>query len=60
MRQRRRKEKKRRRRSFVALFISMVLLAALGGGVYWGVGKVQDYFGTPDYDQQPGHRRRST
>jgi UPF0755 protein len=49
-RQRRRKERKRRRRSFGALFISMVLLAALGLGVYWGVGKVQEFFGNPDYE----------
>ena len=53
VRQRRRKEKKRRRRSFGALFISLVLLAALGGGVYWGVGKVQEYFGAPDYTGNP-------
>lgn len=52
-RQRRRKEKKRRRRSFGALFISLVLLAALGAGVYWGVGKAQEFFGTPDYDSNP-------
>jgi UPF0755 protein len=53
VRQRRRKEKKRRRRSFVALFISVVLLATLGGAVYWGVGKVQDIFGAPDYVGNP-------
>jgi len=53
VRQRRRKEKKRRRRSFGALFISFVLLAALGGGVYWGVGKAQEFFGTPDYTSNP-------
>ena len=52
-RQRRRKEKKRRRRSFGALFISFVLLAALGGGVYWGVGKAQEMFGAPDYEGNP-------
>ncbi len=50
IRQGRRKERKRRRRSFGALFISFVLLAALGGGVYYGVGKLQDIFGAPDYD----------
>jgi len=48
-RQRRRKDRKRRRRSFGALFISMVLLAGLGLGVYWGVGKVQEFFGAADY-----------
>lgn len=53
VRQRRRKEKKRRRRSFGALFISVLLLAALGGGVYWGVGKAQELFGAPDYEGNP-------
>jgi UPF0755 protein len=48
-RQRRRTERKRRRRSFGALFISFVMLAVIGGGVYWGVGKLQDVFGAPDY-----------
>ncbi|HEX6873468.1 MAG TPA: endolytic transglycosylase MltG [Micromonosporaceae bacterium] len=52
-RQRRKKEKKRRRRSWGALFISFLLLLALGGGVYWGVGKLQDYFGAPDYVGNP-------
>jgi UPF0755 protein len=49
VRQGRRKERKRRRRSFGALFISMLLLAGLGFGVYWGIGKVMDRFGAPDY-----------
>jgi UPF0755 protein len=53
VRQRRRKEKKRRRRSFFALFMSVVLLAFLGGVVYWGVGQAMDYFGTPDYTSNP-------
>src|SRR3954468_24467661 len=53
VRQRRRKEKKRRRRSFGALFISLVLLAALGAGVYWGVGQVQNLFGASDYTSNP-------
>src|SRR5215831_2992780 len=53
VRQRRRKEKKRRRRSFFALFMSMVLLAFLGGVVYWGVGQAMDYFGSPDYTSNP-------
>jgi len=52
-RQRRRKEKKRRRRSVGALLISFVLLLALGGGVYWGVGKAQEFFGAPDYESNP-------
>jgi UPF0755 protein len=48
-RQRRRKDRKRRRRSFGALFVSLVLLAALGFGVYWGLGKLGDVFGADDY-----------
>jgi UPF0755 protein len=46
---RNRKEKGRRKRSFGALFVSFILLVALGGGVYWGVGKLQDFFSSPDY-----------
>jgi len=53
VRQRRRKDKKRRRRSFGALFISVLLLAVLGAGVYWGVGKVQETFGAPDFEGNP-------
>jgi UPF0755 protein len=52
-RQRRRKERGRRRRSFGALFISFLLLAMLGGGVYWGVGKAQEFFGAPDFESNP-------
>jgi peptidoglycan lytic transglycosylase G len=52
-RQRRRRERKRRRRSFGALFVSVLLLASLGAGVYWGLGRVQDYFGAPDYTSNP-------
>jgi len=33
--------------------ISVVLLAVLGGGVYWGVGKAQEFFGAPDYEGNP-------
>jgi len=51
-RQRRRKERKRRRRSFGALFISVILLGALGFGTWWGVGKIQDFFGAADYTGQ--------
>lgn len=47
--QRRRRSQKRGGRSFGALIISVVLLVALGGGVYYGVGWVQDKFGTADY-----------
>ena len=52
-RQRRRKERKRRRRSFGALFISFLMLAGLGAGVYFGVGKLQELFGAPDYEGNP-------
>jgi UPF0755 protein len=52
-RQRRRKERKRRRRSFGALFISFLLLAGLGAGVYYGVGKLQEIFGAPDFTGNP-------
>ncbi|WP_344131838.1 endolytic transglycosylase MltG [Luedemannella flava] len=38
-----------RRRSFLALLMSVILLAALGGGVYWGVGRIQEFFNAPDY-----------
>lgn len=36
-------------RSFFALLLSIALLAALGGGVYWGVGRIQNFFDAPDY-----------
>ena len=52
-RPRRRKEPKRKGRSFGALFLSTVLLVALGGGVYWGVGWMQDNLGAADYDTNP-------
>ena len=58
VRQRRRKERKRRRRSFGALFISFLLLAVLGGGVYWGVGKIQEFFGAARLQPATGHRDR--
>ena len=48
-RRKRRRERGRKRRSFLALIMSVVLLGALGGGVYWGVGKVQEFFDAPDY-----------
>jgi peptidoglycan lytic transglycosylase G len=37
-----RRRKKRKGRSGGALFISIVLLLVLGGGVYWGVGQIQE------------------
>lgn len=48
-RRKKRRERGRKRRSFFALFMSVILLAALGGGVYWGVGKVQEFFDAPDF-----------
>ena len=53
VRQRRRKERKRRRRSFGALLIAFLMLAGLGGGVYWGVGKLQEMFGAADFPGNP-------
>src|SRR5690606_16835809 len=44
-RQQRRRRKKRRRqkaKSSGALIISLLLLALVGGGVYWGVGQIQN------------------
>jgi len=58
-RQRRRKERKRRRRSFGALFISFVMLVALGGGVYWGIGWLQENQSIKEIlasDYDPGER----
>jgi UPF0755 protein len=54
-RRRRRDERKRKGRSYTALIVSLVLLAVLGAGVYWGVGKVQENqsfkeFVAADYD----------
>ena len=37
-------------RSYLALVLSVLLLGALGGGVYWGVGMLQDQFGPKDYE----------
>jgi UPF0755 protein len=40
-RRRRQDQRKRKGRSFGALTVSLLLLAVLGAGVYWGVGKAQ-------------------
>ena len=48
-RPRKAKKKKRRGRSFLALFLTLVLLGALSGGVYLAYDKVAGYFLTPDY-----------
>jgi UPF0755 protein len=54
-RRRRKDQRKRKGRSFGALTVSLILLAVLGVGVYWGVGKVQNNqsfkeFTAADYD----------
>jgi len=46
----RKTKKKRRGRSFLALFLTLILLGALGGGAYLAYDKVAGYFLTPDYD----------
>ena len=40
---------KRRGRSLLALFVTLILLAALGAGGWFGYGKVKDFFTAPDY-----------
>jgi len=44
------KKKRGRGRSFLALFMTLLLLGALGGGAYLAYDKVANYFLTPDYD----------
>jgi UPF0755 protein len=44
------KKKRGRGRTFFALFMTLVLLGALGGGAYLGYDKIMNYFTTPDYD----------
>jgi UPF0755 protein len=44
------KKKRGRGRSFLALFMTLLLLGALGGGAYLAYDKVANYFMTPDYD----------
>jgi UPF0755 protein len=46
----RRPPKRRRGRSFFTLFMTLILLATLGLGGWYGVKKVQDYFSVKDYD----------
>ncbi len=41
--------KRRRGRGPIVLAIVIVLLAIVGGGGYWGYGKVRSYFGAADY-----------
>jgi peptidoglycan lytic transglycosylase G len=44
-----RRDKGRGKRSFGTLLVSLIMLAALGAGVYVGVRKVQQFFSAPDY-----------
>jgi UPF0755 protein len=46
----RRPPKRRRGRSFFTLFMTLILLGALGLGGWYGVTKVQGYFSVKDYD----------
>jgi UPF0755 protein len=48
-RRRKRNERKRRGRSFGAFFVSLILLAVLGGGVYWGLGWIQERQGFKEF-----------
>jgi UPF0755 protein len=41
--------KRRRGRTPLVLAIVIVLLAVIGVGAYWGIGKARSYFGAPDY-----------
>src|SRR5436309_1375514 len=40
----------RRGKSLLALFLTLVILGALGGGVYYGFDKVRGFFAAPDYN----------
>jgi UPF0755 protein len=40
----------RRGRSLLALFLTLVILAILGGGAYYGFDKVRGFFSAPDYN----------
>jgi UPF0755 protein len=46
---------KRRGRSFFALFMTVVLLGALGAGAWYGYDKVKDFFTAPDYTSATGN-----
>lgn len=52
--QRRRKPVKRKQRSVGSVLLSTFLLLLLGGGVYYGVGLLQDFLGGGDYETNPG------
>ena len=44
------KKKKRRGRSFVALFLTLLLLGGLAGGVWYGWERLQGFFNAPDFN----------
>jgi UPF0755 protein len=46
---RRKPKKSRRGRTFAALLVALLLLGALGGGVWYGFDRVRNLFGAPDY-----------
>ena len=48
-RKRKNRKKKRRGRSLLALFIVLLLLGGLAGGVWYGFDRIQGFFTTPDY-----------
>ncbi|GGJ86434.1 hypothetical protein GCM10010123_15020 [Pilimelia anulata] len=41
--------KRRRGRSAIAAVLAVLLLGALGGAAYWGIGRAMDFFAAPDY-----------
>ena len=44
------RDKRRRGRSLLALFLTLIILGALGVGAWYGFGKLQDVFAVPDYN----------
>jgi len=46
---RKKKKKKKRGRSGLALFLTFVMLACLGGGIFFAYDKLSEKFTTPDY-----------
>jgi UPF0755 protein len=49
VRDRKRKRRSGRGRTVIALLLTFVLLGTLGGGVWYGFGRIQNLFGAPDY-----------
>jgi UPF0755 protein len=44
------RDKRRRGRSLLALFLTLIILGALGFGAWYGFGKLQNFFAIPDYN----------